>query len=117
MFLQLNHQKLDVYDISLKLVSECYKLTRLFPSEEKFSLSQQIRRAAISILLNISEGCSRKSETERKRFFEIARGSLIEIDAALDIALTCNYFEKQQFEQLGIYMNRCFGMLTRMQSS
>jgi four helix bundle protein len=49
--------------------------------EERFALAQQIRRAALSVHLNIAEGCSRKSETERKRFFEVSRGSIIEIDA------------------------------------
>jgi four helix bundle protein len=86
MFLQLNHQQLDVYQISRAFVKECYFLTKTFPSEEKFALVQQIRRAALSVHLNIAEGCSRKSIAERKRFFEVSRGSIIEIDAALDIA-------------------------------
>ena len=55
---------------------------------------QQIRRAALSVVLNIAEGCSRKSEAERKRFFEISRGSLIEIDAAFDIANELGTLEK-----------------------
>lgn len=86
MFLTLNHQKLDLYSISKTFVSECYKLTRSFPVEEKFGMISQIRRAALSVHLNLSEGASRKSGQERKRYYEIARGSLIEIDAALDIA-------------------------------
>jgi len=47
---------------------------------------QQVRRAALSVHLNIAEGCSRKSKSERRRYFEIARGSVIEIDAAIGIA-------------------------------
>jgi four helix bundle protein len=78
MFLQLNHQKLDIYSISRTFVKECYFITKQFPSEEKSALVQQIRRAALSVHLNIAEGCSRKSETERKRFFEVSRGSIIE---------------------------------------
>ena len=54
-----------------------------FRQEEKFGLVQQIRRAALSAHLNLAEGFSRKSEAERRRFFGISRGSLIEIDAAL----------------------------------
>jgi four helix bundle protein len=54
-------------------------------------MASQIRRAALSVHLNIAEGCSRRSETERKRYYEVARGSLIEIDAALDIADSLNY--------------------------
>jgi len=75
MFLQLAHTKLDVYQFSQQLALECYRLTKQFPNEEKFALVQQIRRAAISVHLNLAEGCSRKSLAERKRFFEISRGS------------------------------------------
>ena len=54
-------------------------------------MSQQIRRAALSVHLNIAEGCSRRSQAERKRFYEIARGSVVEIDTALDIAVDLKY--------------------------
>lgn len=56
------------------------------PIDEKFGMITQIRRAALLVHLNIAEGFSRKSEAERKRYFEISRGSIIEIDAAMDIA-------------------------------
>lgn len=79
MFLTLNHQKLDIYSFSKLFVSESYKLTRVLPVEEKFGMISQIRRAALSVHLNIAEGASRKSELERKRYFEIARGSIIEL--------------------------------------
>jgi four helix bundle protein len=71
MFLKLSHTNLDVFKVSKEFILLCYKVTRLLPQEEKFALTQQIRRAAVSVHLNIAEGCSRKSLTERKRFFEI----------------------------------------------
>jgi four helix bundle protein len=71
MFLTLNHQKLDIYAISKIFVSECYKLTKSFPIEEKFGMISQIRRAALSVHLNLSEGASRKSDQERKRYYEV----------------------------------------------
>lgn len=83
MFLQLAHTKLDIFQASKSLTLECYRITKLFPQEEKFAMVQQIRRAALSVHLNIAEGCSRKSATERKRFYEISRGSVIEIDTAI----------------------------------
>ena len=82
MFLRLNHQNLDIYEVSRRFVQECYRLTKSLPSEERFGMITQIRRAALSVHLNIAEGASRKSETERKRYYEVARGSVIEIDAA-----------------------------------
>lgn len=112
MFLQLNHQKLTVFITAKKLALECYKVTRIFPADEKFNMVQQIRRAALSIVLNIAEGASRKSEAERKRFFEISRGSLIEIDAALDIANELGYLENYNIETLGSLVTQTFATLT-----
>ena len=114
MFLTLNHQKLDLYTFSRKFVLECYKLTKQLPSDEKFGMISQIRRAALSVHLNIAEGASRKSETERKRYYEIARGSIIEIDAALDIANELEYLTNQNLTLIGETMVRCFKMLTGM---
>jgi four helix bundle protein len=91
MFLKLNHQKLEVYQSSKIFVLECYKLTKILPADEKFGMISQIRRAALSVHLNIAEGASGKSATERKRYYEIARGSIVEIDAALDVADELNY--------------------------
>jgi len=117
MFLILNHQKLDVYIAVRKLVFECYKVTNRFPAEEKFGIISQIRRAALSVHLNIAEGASRKSMVERKRFFEIARGSLIEIDAALDIAFDLNYYSFKDSDHLKQYMIDSFKMLTGLISN
>lgn len=112
MFLKLNNQKLDVYVASRSFVLECYKLTKSLPAEEKYGMIPQIRRAALSVHLNIAEGASRRSEGERKRYFEIARGSVIEIDAALDIAKDLNYLTLINIDSLGLYMVKCFKMLT-----
>lgn len=114
MFLQLNHQKLQVYDTSRLFVTECYKLTRSLPLDERFGMISQIRRAALSVHLNIAEGASRKSERERKRFFEISRGSIVEIDAALDIAKELGYINKDTCPLLGNTMISCFKLLTRL---
>jgi four helix bundle protein len=114
MFLTLNHQKLDLYSFSRQFILECYKLTKHLPSDEKFGMISQIRRAALSVHLNIAEGASRKSETERKRYYEIARGSIIEIDAALDVANDLNYLNNQNLTTIGETMVKCFRMLTGM---
>lgn len=112
MFLQLNHQKLDIYSVSREFVFECYKLTKTLPDSEKFGMISQIRRAALSVHLNIAEGSSRKSEAERKRYYEIARGSVIEIDAALDIATDLDYLKEKSFDKLAEAMIRCFKILS-----
>lgn len=114
MFLQLNHQQLDVYQVSRTFVKECYKATSFFPPEEKFALTQQLRRAALSVFLNIAEGYSRSSAVERKRFFEISRGSINEIDAALDIAADLGYCKTEELLKLGEYGVRTYKMLSKL---
>lgn len=114
MFLKLNHQKLDVYRISRQFVFECYKLTQDLPVKEKFGMITQIRRAALSVHLNIAEGAPRKSPAERKRFYEIARGSIIEIDGALDIANDLNHVKEEKARNLVVLVVNCFKTLAGM---
>ena len=111
MFLQLNHQKLDIFQFSRPFVGECYKITKELPAEERFNLISQIRRAALSVHLNIAEAASRKSKAERRRFYEIARGSVIEIDAALDVAEDLGYISKGKSERIGFLLIKCFKIL------
>jgi four helix bundle protein len=117
MFLKLNHQKLDPYGISKSFVIECYMSTKTLPSDEKFGMISQIRHAALSVHLNIAEDASRKSENERKRYYEIARGSVIEIDATIDIAKDLGYLSETKIDKLGEYMIRTFKILTGLISS
>ena len=86
MFLKLAHTNLDAYKYSRQLALEVYRITKFFPVEERYTLCSQIRRAALSVHLNMSEGSTRKSENDRKRFYEIARGSVVEIDTAIGFA-------------------------------
>jgi four helix bundle protein len=114
MFIKLSHQSLEVYKTTRELVKEVYRISLLLPKEENFNMIQQIRRAALSVKLNLSEGSSRKSELERKRFFEIARGSVVELDAALETAVDLNYVNQEELEPVGVLMNKCFAMLSKM---
>ena len=114
MFLELAHTKLDAYKVSQELVLECYKVTNLFPKDEKFALVQQIRRAATSVHLNFAEGCSRKSEIERKRFLAVSRGSVIEIDAAIGVAHKLSYVTLDQLKDIGEKIIKTFKILSGM---
>jgi four helix bundle protein len=114
MFLELSHTKLDIFKVSKNLILNCYKETKAFPPEEKFGIVQQIRRVAVSGHLNIAEGCSGKSKTERKRFYEVARGSLIEVDTALDVSVDLNYTAREKLVELGQLIVRLFQMISKM---
>ncbi len=72
------YEKLEVWQLSMDFVDNIYALLRNFPNEEKFALTSQIRRAAISIPSSIAEGTGRFSDKEKVRFLDIAHGSLYE---------------------------------------
>ncbi len=80
------HKKLDVWKDSVKLAASVYKLTEMFPAEEKFGLVSQMRRAAVSISSNIAEGAARQSRKEYIQFLYIASGSASELDTQMDIS-------------------------------
>ncbi|MGJ7032798.1 four helix bundle protein [Niabella hirudinis] len=117
MFLKLNHQNLEAYRSANGLLIECYKFSKTLPDYEKFGMASQIRRAALSNILNIAEGASRKSILERKRYYEIARGSVIEIDAALDAAAALDYLNNYPLENLGEKLQSSFRLVTGLINS
>ena len=84
-------RKLKVYHQSKQLVTNIYSLTKSFPLQEQYGLSNQIQRAAISIPSNIAEGMGRFSFKERIHFLEIAYGSLMEVMCQLEIAEQLTY--------------------------
>jgi four helix bundle protein len=68
----------------------------------------------LSVKLNLAEGSSRKSEVERKRFYEISRGSIVEIDAVLETAVDVGFLKKAELNIVGEKLNKCFAMLSKM---
>jgi four helix bundle protein len=74
----------------------------------------QMRRAVLSVKLNLAEGSSRKSEIERKRYYEISRGSIVEIDAVLETAVDVGFLKKEELNGVGEKLNKCFAMLSKM---
>lgn len=83
-----------------KLVIEIYQITKNFPKEELFGLTNQMKRAAVSITSNISEGFSRQSFKEKIQFYSIARGSVTEIQNQLLIAKDVKYFTADKFNKV-----------------
>jgi four helix bundle protein len=112
--LQLAHKNLEVYKIALDLVKGVYDLTRSFPKDEQFVLVNQLRRAAISVCSNLAEGSARYSRAEKKRFYEISRSSLVEVDTQLEISLILEHLKKNEIEKLEAYLESVFRMLSKM---
>ena len=115
--LELSHKNLDVYKMSLKLIEEVYKATSVFPREEQYVLVSQIRRAAVSVCSNIAEGASRISKKEKKRFYEISRSSLVEMDTQFEIAIILKYYQNREKKELEQYLESTFRMLSKMISN
>ena len=80
------HEQLKVWQDAMELVEAIYSVTRTFPGDERFGLTAQIRRAAVSFPSNIAEGAARGSTGEYLRFLAIARGSISELDTQIQIA-------------------------------
>ena len=82
-----SHKDLIVWQKSVALASRVYAATRKLPSEERFGLTRQLRRASVSIASNIAEGSARRSRSEFRHFLHIARGSLSELETQMMIAI------------------------------
>ena len=89
-------EKLEVWQLSRSLVKTIYSITNNFPSEEKYGITSQIRRAAISVSSNLAEGSSRKTPKEQARFTQIAFASLLELLNQLIICNDLQYISEKE---------------------
>jgi four helix bundle protein len=96
----LDHKDLIAWQKSIKFVEDIYKATRLFPKDELFGITSQMRRCAISIPSNIAEGHSRNTTGEFKQFLGIAKGATAELETQIIIAYNLGYVDKQLFDNL-----------------
>ncbi len=94
------HKKLRAWQLGMEITVDIYRITKKFPSEEKFGLTSQMRRSAVSIPSNISEGAARNSEKEFLKFLYIALGSLSELDTQVEIARQLKFIDQATVEIL-----------------
>lgn len=100
------HKRLDAWKLAMELVGRVYTLTNRFPSEERYGLTDQMRRAAVSVPCNIAEGAARQTRKEFVNFLHIAQGSLSELDTLSDVAVRLSYVNIQEREDLDVLMER-----------
>jgi len=93
---KMDHKQLDAWKEGVKLVKEIYLLTRSFPKEELYGLTNQLRRAAVSIPSNIAEGSARQSDKEMIQFLYVALGSLSEVETQIIIAIELEYISNNE---------------------
>lgn len=95
-----SYKNLNVYQDAKSLVVDVYKLLKVFPTEEKFALCDQIRRAVISITSNIAEGMNRMSDKEKAHFLGYAYASMMEVDSQLDVSIDLGYITKEEYSKI-----------------
>ena len=110
-------EKLEVWQLSRKLVGIIYKITDKFPADEKFGLINQLRRATVSIASNIAEGSSRNSLKDQIRFIEIAYGSLMEVYTQLCIAVDLSYSSKEDIQEVNLLIKELSNKLNALSKS
>lgn len=112
------HRDLEVWKNSVQLVTDVYKITEAFPKYELFGLSNQMRRAAVSIPSNIAEGAGRFHDNEFVQFLHIASGSLAELETQLIIAKNLNYIEASILsgmeERIRLIRSQIFGLIRKV---
>jgi len=106
-------RQLIVWQKSKELTLFVYKITKDFPIEEKFAMTSQMRRSAYSILANIAEGNSKRHTKDRCNFFNIAQGSLNELDCFSEIAFELKYINQKDYTILLELINKSGYLLTK----
>ena len=112
-----NFEKLDVWQKAIDFADLIYNKTRAFPSDERFGLTNQLRRAAVSISSNIAEGSSRSSKSDFARFVEIATGSVFEVVSQAFIAHRQSFLSQDQFRKIYADAEELSRMLSGLRKS
>ena len=112
-----NFEKLDVWRKAIDFAGLIYSETRSFPLEERFGLTNQLRRAAISVSSNIAEGSSRSSKSDFARFVEIATGSVFEVFSQAFIAHRQSFLSEDQFRKIYTDAEELSRMLSGLRKS
>ncbi len=112
-----NFEKLDVWQKAIDFADLIYNKTRAFPSDERFGLTNQLRRAAVSISSNIAEGSSRSSKSDFARFVEIATGSVFEVVSQAFIAHRQGFLSEDQFRKIYTDAEELSRMLSGLRKS
>ena len=106
--------KLKVWQKAHRFTINLYKISSIFPSEEKFGLTNQIRRASVSIESNLAEGAGRNSNKDFSRFLDIAQGSAFEVKCQILIARDLGYLDNSKSELLMDKINEVSRMITSL---
>ena len=111
------HKRLIAWQKGMDLVVVIYELTKTFPREETYGLTSQIRRAAISVPSNISEGAAGRTDIQFKNFLSIAIGSLNELSTQIEIAFRVGYIDETTFGSTQTLIDECLAITFGLRKS
>jgi len=106
------HKRLEVWKNAMDIAERIYSVTAAFPDSERYSLTAQMRRSAVSIPSNIAEGAARNTKKEFSNFLHIAQGSLSELDTQLELAMRLGYIQTEHWNEMQEKMISTDKMLT-----
>lgn len=109
--------KLHVWNLAKDLVKDIYNVTKSFPTEEKFGLTSQINRAAISVASNIAEGSGRISFKDQAHFTQLAYGSLMEVACQIEIACDLGFISESVLQSIHLTVKSVAEKLSALRSS
>ncbi|MEJ7691658.1 four helix bundle protein [Daejeonella sp.] len=112
-----NFKELKVWQKSIDLTTQIYSALSCFPSDEKYGLVSQMKRAAVSIPSNIAEGCGRKSNKELKYFLSINLGSAFELETQLIVAHRLNLMEQTKMNDIELKISEIQKMIFSLERS
>jgi four helix bundle protein len=112
-----NFERLETWHEAIGFADLVYDLTRDFPAEERYGLTNQMRRAAVSISSNLAEGCSRSSKADYARFVELATGSLFEVVSQATVGKRQEFLTQSQYQQIYEAADKQARMLTGLRKS
>jgi four helix bundle protein len=113
----LNFERLEVWRKAIDFAELVYRLTRAFPDDERFGLTSQMRRAAVSVSSNIAEGSARFSKADYARFIEIATGSVFEVVSQSFLSRQQGFLSEVDFSKLYVAAEEQGRMLTGLRKS
>jgi four helix bundle protein len=106
-----SYRDLDAWQVAMAIAVEIYRITSAFPVEEKFGLTAQLRRAAVSIPSNLAEGHDRLGPAEFRRFVSMARGSVAEVGTQIALAVALGFIASDEITSLSSQLERLSKML------
>jgi len=111
------YEKLDVWKVSIEYADAVYRCTRAFPADERFGLTSQVRRSAVSVSSNIAEGAGRGSNRDFIRFIQIAYGSLMESTSQLEIGRRQGFLKDEQYQRADRVARMLSGLRASLEQS